>query len=102
MLFCLLPPASCSCGLLLPSAFDFPPRFGIEGSAFQFHQSRVWPMKQLLILVALGLALSLCNLSSRFGGGGGGTSDQRGTPSGDSTETVEQANPTAAQTEAIA
>ena len=59
-------------------------------------------MKQILILVTLGLALSLCNLSSRFGGGGGGASDQRGTPSGDSTETVEQANPTAAQTAAIA
>lgn len=59
-------------------------------------------MKQILILVTLGLALSLCNLSSRFGGGGGGTSDQRGTSSGDSTETVEQANPTAAQISAIA
>ena len=59
-------------------------------------------MKQILILLTLGLALSLCNLSSRFGGGGGGASDQRGTPSGDSTEPVEQANPTAAQTEAIA
>ena len=59
-------------------------------------------MKQILILLSLGLALSLCNLSSRFGGGGGGASDQRGTPSGDSTETVEQANPTAAQAEAIA
>jgi len=59
-------------------------------------------MKQILILVTLGLALSLCNLSSKFGGGGGGTSDQRGTPSGDSTETVEQANPTAAQISAIA
>ena len=59
-------------------------------------------MKQILILLSLGLALSLCNLSSKFGGGGGGASDQRGTPSGDSTETVEQANPTAAQMEAIA
>ena len=59
-------------------------------------------MKQILILLTLGLALSLCNLSSRFGGGGGGNSDQRGTPSGDATETVEQANPTAAQISAIA
>lgn len=59
-------------------------------------------MKQILILLTLGLALSLCNLSSRFGGGGGGASDQPGTPSGDATETVEPANPTAAQMAAIA
>jgi hypothetical protein len=59
-------------------------------------------MKQILILVILGLALSLCNLSGRLGGREGGGSAQPGTPSGDSTEVVEQANPTAAQTDAIA
>lgn len=59
-------------------------------------------MKQILILVLLGLALSLCNLSSRFGGGAGSNSNQPGSPSGDSTETVEKATATAAQTEAIA
>ena len=59
-------------------------------------------MKQILILVTLGLALSLCNLSGRLGGGKGGGTSQPGAPSGDSTETVEPANPTAAQTEAIA
>ena len=58
-------------------------------------------MKQILMLVTLGLALSLCNLS-RLGGGKGGSSDQPGAPSGEATETVEQANPTSAQTEAIA
>ena len=59
-------------------------------------------MKQILILVTLGLALSLCNLSSRLGGGSGGGTNQPGAPSGDSTETVEPGTPTAAQTEAIA
>jgi hypothetical protein len=58
-------------------------------------------MKQILILVTLGFALSLCNLSSRLGGGGGG-SDESNKPSGDSTETVERAAPTTAQTEALA
>jgi hypothetical protein len=58
-------------------------------------------MKQILVLVTLGFALSLCNLSGRLGGGSG-NSDQPGTASGDATETVEQAAPTAAQTEAIA
>ena len=59
-------------------------------------------MKQILILVTLGLALSLCNLSSRFGGGGSTNSNQPGGASGDSTETVEPGTPTAAQTEALA
>ncbi|HEY5885197.1 MAG TPA: hypothetical protein VIT88_10950 [Pyrinomonadaceae bacterium] len=59
-------------------------------------------MKQILILVTLGLALSLCNLSSRFGGGGNTNSNQPGGASGDSTETVEKGTPTAAQTEALA
>ena len=59
-------------------------------------------MKQILVLVTVGLALSLCNLSSRFGGGSGGGTNQPGSPSGDSTETVEQGTPTAAQSEAIA
>ena len=58
-------------------------------------------MKQILIIATLAFALSLCNLSSRFGGGGT-NSDQPGTASGDSTETVEQAKPTSAQTEALA
>lgn len=58
-------------------------------------------MKQILVLVTLGFALSLCNLSSRLGGGGGG-SDESNKPSGDSTETVERAAPTTAQTEALA
>ena len=59
-------------------------------------------MKQILVLVTLGLALSLCNLSSRLGGSKGGGSDQPGAPSGDATETVEPASPTSAQMEAIA
>jgi hypothetical protein len=59
-------------------------------------------MKQILIIITLGFALSLCNLGSKLGGGGGGSSDGPGKPSGDSTETVEQAAPTAAQTEALA
>ena len=58
-------------------------------------------MKQILILVTLGFALSLCNLSSRFGGGGD-RSDNPGQPSGDSIENVEPATPTAAQIQAIA
>lgn len=58
-------------------------------------------MKQILVLVTLAFSLSLCNLSGRLGGGSG-SSDKPGTASGDATETVEQAAPTAAQTAAIA
>jgi hypothetical protein len=57
-------------------------------------------MKQILTLITLGLVLSLCNLSGRFGGGKG--SDGVGTASGDSIETAETAEPTAAQTQALA
>lgn len=60
-------------------------------------------MKQILILITLGFALSLCNLSSRLGGGSdNSSSNERGQPAGDSIENVEPATPTAAQIAAIA
>src|SRR5215211_8812133 len=54
-------------------------------------------MKQILALLLIGFALSLCNLSERFKKGGSGPS---GTASGD--VVAEKAQPTAAQTAALA
>jgi hypothetical protein len=59
-------------------------------------------MKQIPVLLVLGFALSLCNLTNKLrtstNSGGSGKTATRSTASGD----VEQANPTAAQTQALA
>jgi len=59
-------------------------------------------MKQIPVLLVLGFALSLCNLTNRLKtstkSGGPGKTATRSTASGE----VEQANPTAAQTQALA
>jgi hypothetical protein len=54
-------------------------------------------MKQILVLLLIGFALSLCNLSERFKKGGSGPS---GSASGD--VIAEKAQPTTAQTAALA
>jgi len=54
-------------------------------------------MKQILALLVIGFALSLCNLSERFKKGSPGPS---GSASGD--VVAEKAQPTAAQTAALA
>jgi hypothetical protein len=59
-------------------------------------------MKNIPVLLVLGFALSLCNLTNRFktntNSGSSGKTATRSTSGGD----VEQANPTAAQTQALA
>jgi len=59
-------------------------------------------MKQIPVLLVLGFALSLCNLTNKLrtstNSGGSGKTATRPTAGGD----VEQANPTAAQTQALA
>jgi hypothetical protein len=59
-------------------------------------------MKQIPVLLVLGFALSLCNLTNKLktstNSGGSGKTATRSTAGGE----VEQANPTAAQTQALA
>jgi hypothetical protein len=58
-------------------------------------------MKQILVLIVLGFALSLCNLSSRFKNSGN-SNEPGGSSSATSNGEVEQGTPTTAQSEAIA
>jgi hypothetical protein len=60
-------------------------------------------MKQIPILLFLGLALSLCNLSDKLKSGDKSTnSGKSSSKSADTIEGAEQASPTAAQTQALA
>ena len=64
-------------------------------------------MKQIPLLIALALALSLCNITERFTSknsnqtGSSSTSNTGGSAAGADTETVEHPEPTAAQTRAL-
>jgi hypothetical protein len=59
-------------------------------------------MKQIPVLLVLGLALSLCNLTSKFKTNSNSGTSSKGSKSATSSGDVEQANPTAAQTAALA
>jgi len=59
-------------------------------------------MKQIPVLLVLGLALSLCNLTSKFKTNSNSGNSSKGSKSATSGGDVEQANPTAAQTAALA
>ena len=61
-------------------------------------------MKQIPILIVLGLALSLCNLTSKLKSAGNSNSNSggSGTPSSSSDITAEKAQPNAAETAALA
>jgi hypothetical protein len=59
-------------------------------------------MKQIPVLLVLGLALSLCNLTSKFKTNSNSGTSSKGSKSATSGGDVEQANPTAAQTAALA
>src|ERR1041384_7013237 len=58
-------------------------------------------MKHILVLLVLGFALSLCNLSERLHGKSGSNSNSSGSTSS-SSRSAEKAQPTAAQTAALA
>jgi hypothetical protein len=58
-------------------------------------------MKHILVLLLLGCGLSLCNLSEKLHGKGGSSSTSSGSNSS-SSRTAEKAQPTAAQTAALA
>ncbi len=59
-------------------------------------------MKQILLVLFIGFALSLCNLSERLHKGGSGTNSSGSNSVSDNGATPEHAQPTAAQTAAIA
>jgi len=59
-------------------------------------------MKQLVLVLCIGFALSLCNLSERLHKGGSGTNSSGSGSVSDSGATPEHAQPTAAQTAALA
>jgi hypothetical protein len=59
-------------------------------------------MKQIPILLLLGLALSLCNLTSKLKNAGNSNSSGGSGPSSSSDITAEKAQPTAAETAALA
>lgn len=59
-------------------------------------------MKTLPILLVLGLALSLCNLTNKLKGGGSSGGSSKSAPADTGGAAVEQAEPTAAQTAALA
>ena len=56
-------------------------------------------MKNILLVLLIAFALSLCNLSEKFKGGSSGSGS---TPTGGSSRTAETAKPTAEQTAALA
>src|SRR5262245_43223211 len=58
-------------------------------------------MKHILVLILLGFALSLCNLSEKLHGKSGSSSNSSGSSSS-SSRSAEPAKPTAAQTAALA
>jgi hypothetical protein len=59
-------------------------------------------MKQVLLVLFIGFALSLCNLSERLHKGGSGSNSSGSSSVSDNGATPEHAQPTAAQTAAIA
>jgi hypothetical protein len=59
-------------------------------------------MKQILLVLFIGFALSLCNLSERLHKGGSGSNSSGSSSVSDNGATPEHAQPTAAQTAAIA
>jgi hypothetical protein len=59
-------------------------------------------MKQFVLVLFIGLALSLCNLSERLHKGGSGSNSSGSSSVSDNGATPEHAQPTAAQTAAIA
>ncbi len=59
-------------------------------------------MKHILVLLVLGFALSLCNLSEKLHGKSGSSSNSSGSSSSSSSRSAEPAQPTAAQTAALA
>ena len=59
-------------------------------------------MKQVLLVLFIGFALSLCNLSERLHKGSSGTNSSGSSSVSDNGATPEHAQPTAAQTAAIA
>jgi hypothetical protein len=58
-------------------------------------------MKQIVLVLSIGFALSLCNLSERLHKGGSGTNSSGSSSVSDNAATPEHAQPTAAQTAAL-
>lgn len=84
---------------LLVAQFDFRVAFRIEAFGLANSNCGVCKMKNIALVLLIGFALSLCNLSERFKKGSS-TSAPSGTTAGDGS--VERGEPTAEQTVALA